>query len=211
MTFPAYNDNLQVLVGTLSLEPPRLHRSRDVTWLFLTGWGSENLMAADLCNSTDTSLTAACSPRSFQGSQGRKSRELLLNLSYPRYVHFYFPGILKDRQLRNLQCRGTVHWGVKLIPAWTNRTNGQSSFPGQEQWLAHQRVSCSICGSAPGRLSACHILAILSPRNVLHTQHMCKKIKKMWRAERDAWDFITAENISMNSRTERLFSCHFMA
>lgn len=55
------NDNLQVLVGTLPLEPLWLHRSRDATWLFLTGWGSENPMAADLCNSTDISLTAACS------------------------------------------------------------------------------------------------------------------------------------------------------
>lgn len=150
--FPACNDNQQVLFGTLSLEPLWLHRSRDASWLFLTvpRWGSGNPMAADLWNSMDISLTACCSLRSFHGSQGRKSRELLLNLSYPRYVHFYFPGILKDRLLRNFQCRGTVpEDGLKHNPAWTKGTNGQNSCSVQEHWLGHQRVSSSICGSAP--------------------------------------------------------------
>lgn len=107
---PACNDNLQVLAGTLPLEPLWLHRPRDATWLFLTRWGSENPMAADLCNSMDISLTAACSPRSFHGSQGRKSRELLLSLSYPRYSLGYWK---KDCQgIHNAEEQLTKEWNT---------------------------------------------------------------------------------------------------
>lgn len=134
-----------------------------------------------------------CSPRAAHGSHGGKSSELLLN---PPYVHFCFPGMLKERLLRDLQCRGTAHQaGVKHIPAQTKGTNGQTS---QQHWLGHQRVSRSICGFAPGRLRACHILEIcfltVIKQCSSYTTYMYKNIKKIWHLERDAQSFVTAEN-----------------